>query len=119
MLLDLSDAVAGIVERLVAAGGGEDELGPLVGAVGPAFQVAKVLQVADQLGGCGEAQLGPRRQVGEPDSVHAHVAEDVQVRLPQVGVAVPGRGLEQLGAELPQQPYQQLADGEPVSWQIA
>ena len=47
VFLDLGDPVAGVVERLAAAGGGEDELGPLVGAVGPAFQVAEALQVAD------------------------------------------------------------------------
>ena len=41
VFLDLGDPVAGVVERLTAAGGGEDELGPLVGAVGPAFQVAE------------------------------------------------------------------------------
>ncbi len=118
MLLDLGDPVAGVVECLAAAGGGEDELGPLVGAVGPAFQVAEILQVADQLGGGGQAQLGAGGQVGEPDAVHAEVAEDVQVRFAQVGVAMPGRGLEQLGAELPEQPDQQLADGEPVGRQI-
>jgi hypothetical protein len=53
--------------------GGEDEFGPLVGAVWPAFQVAELLQVADQLarvpGGqtvrvtlqsCGVPELGYR-----------------------------------------------------------
>jgi hypothetical protein len=40
MLLDLDDPVAGVVERLTAAGGREDELGPLVGAVGSALQIA-------------------------------------------------------------------------------
>jgi hypothetical protein len=94
VLLDLGDPVAGVVERTAAAGGRKNELGPLVGAVGPAFQIAQRLQVADQLGDGGQAQLSPARQVGEPDAVHADVAEDVQVRLPQVGVAVPGRGLE-------------------------
>ena len=46
---------------------GEDELGPPVGAVCPAFQVAEPLQVADQLRSGGRAELGPRGQIGEPD----------------------------------------------------
>src|SRR6266487_2208683 len=61
--------------------GGEDELGSPVGAIRPAFQVTQILQLADQLGRGGQAQLGPDGQVGKPDAVHPQVAKDVQVRL--------------------------------------
>jgi hypothetical protein len=56
MLLDLGDPVVGVVKRLTAAGGREDELGPLsVPRLGAPD--SRRLQVADQLGGCGQAQL--------------------------------------------------------------
>lgn len=119
MLLDLGDPVAGVVECLPAAPGREDQLGPPVVRVRAAFQVTELLQLADQLGGRGQAQLRPAGQVGQPDAVDADVAEDVQVRRPYVGVAVLGRGGGQLGPELAQQPYQELADGGPVGRQVS
>jgi len=66
----------------------------------------------------GQAKLRPGGQLGEPDAVDTHVAEDVQVRRPQVGVAVIGGGSGQLGPELMKQPDQKPADGEPVRGQI-
>jgi len=119
VLFDLGDFVPGVVERLPAAAGREDQLGPLVVRVGAAFQVTELLQLADQLGGRGQAQLRPGGQVSQPDAVDADVAEDMHVRLPHVGVAVGGGGGEQLDPELAQQPDQELADGEPVGGQVS
>ena len=118
MLLDLGDPVAGVVEHLPAAPGRKDQLRPSVPRIWAAFQVTELLQLADQLGGRGQAQLRPGGQISQPDAVDADVAEDMHVRLPHVGVAVGGGGGEQLDPELAQQPDQELADGEPVGGQV-
>jgi hypothetical protein len=93
VFLDLGDPVPRGVERLPAAAGREDQLRAPVGRVGTAFQVAEPLQLANQFRRGGQAQLGAGGQLGEPDAVDPHVAEDVQVRRPQVGVAVLGGGV--------------------------
>ena len=94
--LELGNPVPRVVERSPAATGREDQLRPPVLRVGAAFQLAELLQLADQLRGGGQAQLRPGGQLGEPDAVDTDVAEDVQVRRPQVGVAVLGGGSGQL-----------------------
>jgi hypothetical protein len=119
VLLDLGDPVAGVVEYLPAAPGREDQFRPPVARVWAAFQVTELLQLADQPGGRGEAQLRPGGQIGQPDAIDADVAEDVHVRLPHVGVAVRCSGGEQLDPELAQQPAKELADGEPVGGQVS
>lgn len=119
MLLDLGDSVPGVVECLPAAPGREDQLRPPVARVGAAFQVTELLQLGDEVGGGGQAQLRARGQVGEPGAVDTDVAEDVQVRLPQVGVAALGGRCGHLGPEFAQQPDQELADREPVVGQIS
>ena len=113
MLFDFGDPVASVVECCAAAGGREDQFGPSVGGVRPAFHIPELLQVVDQFGGGGEAQLGAGGELGQPDAVDAEVAEDLQVRHLQVGITAVGCGLEQLGPEVPQQPSQRLPDGEP------
>ena len=93
--------------------GREDQFGPAVSGVGAAFEIAqpcRSLTSSEVV----QAQLGPGGKVGEAHTVDPDIAEDVQVRLPQVGVSLLDRGREQLGAELPQQPAQQLADGLPI-----
>jgi hypothetical protein len=55
VLLDLGDPVAGVVERLPAAPGREDQLCPPIVRVWAAFQVTELLQLGDQLGGRGQA----------------------------------------------------------------
>jgi hypothetical protein len=84
-----------------ASGGGIDQFRPSVGGVGAAIQVTEVLQIVHQFGGRGQAQLGPRGELGESYAVDADVAEDLQVRLAEVGIATLGRGREQFGPKLP------------------
>ncbi|ODU05376.1 MAG: hypothetical protein ABS81_07790 [Pseudonocardia sp. SCN 72-86] len=86
MRLDLGDAPAGQREDLTAAQCRHDELGATVGRIAAAFEVALGLQVVDELGAGGEAQLGAVGERGEPDAVDTDVAEDVQVRLSDIGI---------------------------------
>lgn len=117
--LDGGDPVAGIGEQFTAAAGRENQLGAPVVRVGAAFQVAEPLQVADQLRGGGEAELGAFGQLGQAYAVEPDAAEDVQVGLPYVGVTPLRRGRGQLAAELVQQADQELADRQPVARKVS
>ena len=119
VLFDFGDPVAGVVERLAAMGGGEDQLGAPVVRVRAPLEVTEPLQIADEFGGGGQAQLCPGRQVREPDAVDADVAEDVQMGFAQVGVSVLTGGGEQFGPEVPEQAAQELADRKAVGGQIS
>ena len=119
MLFDFGHPIAGVVERLPAAGGREDQLGPPIGRIRSSLEVTQPLQFADQLGGGCQAQLRPGRQVRQPDAVDTHVAEDVQMGLTQVRVTVLAGGQEELGPKLAEQSAQELADGKAVGEQIS
>ena len=58
------------------AAGRDDQLRPTVLGVRASYEVAKALQVVNQLRGCGQAQLCPAGQVGEAGAV-IDVAEDL------------------------------------------
>ena len=57
-------------------------------------------------------------EVGEPDAFDSEVAEDLQVRLPEVRVTAVRGSFEQLSAELTQRTDQELADRQPVGREI-
>ncbi len=119
MVFNLGHSIAGLVERLPAAVGGEDQLGPPIGRIGPSLEVAQSLQITDEFGGGRQTQLRPGRQVRQPDAVDTHVAEDVQMRFTQVGISVFARWRKQFGPELPKQSAQELTDGMSVGRQIS
>jgi len=102
MLLDLGDPIAGVAESLSSARCRKDQLRPPVGGIRSAFQIAELLEIAHQLRGGAQAQLRPGRQLGQPDTIDADVAEDVQVRFADVGVPVLVRRCEQFDTEFPQ-----------------
>ena len=76
-------------------------------------------EVVDQLRRGGQAQLRAIRQLGEPDAAHADVAEDLEVRVADIAESRFGARRGEVVAELPQQPDQQLPDGQPVRRQIS
>jgi len=88
VLFDFGHSIAGVVERLPTAGGGEDQLGAPIGRIRASFEVAQPFEIADELRSGGQAQLRPGRQVRQPDAVETNVAEDVQMGFAQVGVTV-------------------------------
>ena len=85
-------------DDVAPAVGGQDELGPLVGRVGDAHQVAAVLEVADELG---HGLLGHLRAVGE----HAH-------RRPGVVQVLEHRRVG--GAHVPVPPFGEPGDDQVV-----
>ena len=119
VLLDLGDPITGVAESLPSARCRKDQLRPPVGGIRSALEIAELLQIADQLRGGAEAQLRSGCQLGQPDTIDADIAEDVQVRFADVGVAVLVRRREQFDAELSQQPAQELADRQAVGRQIS
>jgi hypothetical protein len=65
-LLELRDRGSGCVEHLAALGRRKDQLGSAIGGVGAPFEVAEVLELVDELGAGGQAQIGPLGEGGEP-----------------------------------------------------
>ena len=102
--LDIGDAVARVAEQRLAPGGQVDELGAAVRGIGPAGQIAMCLKVIDEFRSGRQAELCARRQLGQADSAHADVAEDLVVGLPDVGIAPLRGGRREVVAEHPQQP---------------
>ena len=66
--------------------------GPTVGRIGPTGQIPQVGEIVDELRCGGQAQLRAIRQLGQPDSTGADVAEDLEVRLANVAVSGVGPG---------------------------
>ena len=100
MVFNFGYPIAGVVERLPAAVGREDQLGPPIGRIRSSLEVTQPLQIAHELRGGRQAQLRPERHVRQPDAVDAHVAEDVQMGLTQVRVTMLAGGSEELGPKL-------------------
>ena len=119
LLFDRGYAVAGMGHQRTSPFGQADEFGASVAGIWLTLQVAELLQVVDELGGGGQAQLRAGGDVGEPHSTHADRSEDLQVRV--ANVAVPGRGggRGQFASEFAQQPDQQLTDSQPIGGQIS
>src|ERR1700722_17022451 len=90
LLFDGGHAVAGMDIQPTSAFGQADELGASVAGVWLTLQVAKLLEVVDELGGGGQAQLRASGDIGKAHSTHADRAEDLQVWV--ANVAVPCRG---------------------------
>ena len=96
-----------------------DQLRPAVGGVRATRQIAHVGEIVDELGRRRQAQLCTVRQLGEPDSAHPNVSEDLEVGFADVPVSGVGARCGQVVAELAQQPDQQLSDGQPVWREIS
>ena len=73
MLFDFGDTIAGVVERLLPVGGGEDQLGAPIGRIGASLEVTQPFQLTDELRGGSQAQLRPVRHVRQPDAVDAQL----------------------------------------------
>lgn len=114
-LFETGDRMAGLVEQPATARRRHDQLGSSIGGIRLPVEVAECLQLVDQLGAGGQAEVGARRKLGEPDPVDAHVAPDRQVREPELRELDIAVGLgEQLGAEPLQEPDEQLTDGQSI-----
>ena len=78
-------------------------------------EVAEVLELVDEFGAGGQAQLCLGGEVGQADAVDADVAPHLEVGEADVEEpAVCFRTGEELGPELEEQPDEDLADGETV-----
>lgn len=119
LLFDSGYSVAGVGHHGASPVGEADEFGASVSGVWLTLEVAEVLEVVDQLGGGGQAQLRSGSDVGESHLTHADRAEDLQVRVANVAVACRSGGRGQFASEFAQQPDQQLADGQPIGGQIS
>lgn len=97
-----------------APGGQVDELGSAVGRVGAAGEVAQLDQVVDQLGGGRQAQLRPVGEFGQSYATGPDVAEYLEVRFADIPETGGRAGLGEVIAEQPQEPHEELSDGQTV-----
>jgi hypothetical protein len=117
-LFEFGDGLSSGVEDLAAFSGGKDQLCPTVGRIGTPFEVAQTLQLVDELGAGGQAQLCLAGEVGQPDAVDTEVAPHLEVGKADVEEpAVRLRTGEKLRPELVEQTDEDLADGETVAWE--
>jgi hypothetical protein len=115
LIFELGDGGPGGVEQPSAFGGGKDQLGSPVGGIGTTGEVAEPLELVDQGRTGGEPEVGAVGQGGEPDAVDTDVAPDLEVGEAQVDeAAVVGGLVEQVAAEVTEEPEQQLADGQSI-----
>jgi hypothetical protein len=119
LLFDLGNAIAGVVECSPSFGRREDQLRAAIRGIGPAFQIAEALQLIDEFGGRREAQLRVACEMGQPDSADPDIAENMQVRFPDICVTTVLGGREQVSPECCQQADQQLTDGQPIGGQVS
>lgn len=77
LLFDRCYAVTGMCHQCTSAFGQADEFGAAVAGIGLTLQVAELLEVVDELGGGGQAQLRAGGDVGEAHFTHADRSEDL------------------------------------------
>jgi hypothetical protein len=115
VLFDLGDTVPRVLQGTKTTMGREDEFGAAITGVRPALEVSQLLKLADELRRRSQAELGLGSEVRKTDSIDAEVAEDVEVRLAQIRVAVLGSWGKQLDPELAEEAPQELPHRQPVS----
>src|ERR1700742_1676010 len=79
LLFDCGYSVAGMGHHGISPLGEADEFGASVAGVWSTLEVTEVLQVVDQLGGGGQAQLRAAGEFGESHLTHPDRTEDLQV----------------------------------------
>jgi hypothetical protein len=117
-LFELCDGGSGGVEYGTPLLCRKEEFCATVGRVGTPGEVTELLELVDELGACGQAELGLSGEVCEPNAIDADVAPHLQLREAQIEESpVSLRGGEEFGAELVEQAAEELTDRESVMGQ--